>query len=315
MSTLEELLRLGLPSDAEVLAGASHLWREVTWVVRLRTRPPAIPPLAGGELVLVSIEALQALDTRPRLARIVDQLAELGAIGAAVVGPVATDAEQAAERNHFPLIQLPPTLRTDVLELELQRWLVQRKLDVQRELAQLYHELTQLVLAGGFPALLDRTVNVTRKPTLLQGVDWEVRMRRHPANSVISAEQVDAALAGSQLEAEQWINAPPPPGHERHLARIVLPKLHLVRLVAQVSDGRRPGCVPVAGGSADRVWRVGRWHAPGGGQRRAASNWSASTPAQPFATPRRATCCNASVAATSATAKRCPNAPGSSASI
>src|SRR6185436_16242434 len=125
----------------------------------------------GGELVLVSIEALQALDARPRLARIIEQLAELGAIGAAVVGRIEADAEQAAERTNLPLIQLPLGLRTEVLELELQRWLVQRKLVVQRELAQLYHELTQLVLSGGFPALLDRTVNVTRKPTLLQGVD------------------------------------------------------------------------------------------------------------------------------------------------
>src|ERR1700687_2068972 len=113
MSTLEELLRLGLPSDAEVLAGASHLWCEVTWVVRLRARPPAIPPLAGGELVLVSIEALQALDARPRLARIVDQLSERGAVAAAVVGPVDADAERAAERNHLPLIQLPASARTD----------------------------------------------------------------------------------------------------------------------------------------------------------------------------------------------------------
>jgi len=80
MSTLDELLRLGLHCDAEVLAGTSRLWREVTWVVRLRTRPPAIPPLAGGELVLVSIEALQALDARPCLARIVDQLVAEGAV-------------------------------------------------------------------------------------------------------------------------------------------------------------------------------------------------------------------------------------------
>src|ERR1700737_3229329 len=116
MSTLEELLRLGLHSDAEVLAGASHLWREVTWVVRLRTRPPAIPPLAGGELVLVSIEALRALDARPRLARIIDQLAELGAIGAAVVGPVTAEAEHAAERSHLPLIHPPSSLRTVLLE-------------------------------------------------------------------------------------------------------------------------------------------------------------------------------------------------------
>jgi hypothetical protein len=129
MSTLNDLLRLGLPCDARVLTGAAYLCREVTWVVRLRTRPPAIPALAGGELVLVSTEALRALDARPRLARIVDQLARLGAIGAAVVGCVERDAERAAELNQLALIQLPPNLRTEMLELELQRWLVERKLN------------------------------------------------------------------------------------------------------------------------------------------------------------------------------------------
>jgi PucR family transcriptional regulator, purine catabolism regulatory protein len=241
MPTLQDLLRLGLPTDAEVLAGASNLWCEVTWVVRLRARPPAIPPLAGGELVLVSIGALQALDARPRLARIVDQLAELGAVAAAVVGPVEADAERAAERNHLPLIQLPPSSRADTLELELQRWLVQRKADVQHEQASLYHELTGVVLSGGFPALLDRTVHVTRKSAVLQGPDWRVRLRRHPSNGAISAEEVDAALAASRYDAERWINTPVPAGHEQHLTRLVLPQLQLVRLVAQVSDGQRPG--------------------------------------------------------------------------
>jgi len=32
---------------------------------------------------------------------------------------------------------------------------------VQRGLAVLYHEFTGVALAGGFPALLDRTVHVT----------------------------------------------------------------------------------------------------------------------------------------------------------
>jgi purine catabolism regulator len=241
MPTLQDLLRLGLPTDAEVLAGAAHLWREVTWVVRLRARPPAIPPLAGGELVLISIEALHALDARPRLPRIFDQLAELGAVAVAVIGPVETEAERAAERNRLPLIQLSRSLRADFLELDLQRWLVQRKSDVQREHAGIYHELTRIVLAGGFPALLDRTVHVTHKPAVLQGPDWQVRLRRHPSNGAISADQVDEALAASRNEAERWISSPQRTGQEQHLTRLVLPQLQLVRLIAQVSDGRRPG--------------------------------------------------------------------------
>src|SRR5919199_2825498 len=113
MSTVEELLRLGLAHDAEVLAGASHLHREVSWVARLRAHAPALPPLGGGELVLISTATLQALDSPPSLARLVCQLAELGAAGAAVVGRVTHEAETAAEQARLPLISIDSRQRTE----------------------------------------------------------------------------------------------------------------------------------------------------------------------------------------------------------
>src|SRR5262245_30800604 len=206
MPTLEDVLREGLPVDADVLAGAAYLDRPLSWVVRLRARAPALPSLTGGELVLAPMPTLQSLDARPSLARVVEQVAELGGAAILVIGDVDREAERTAERHRLPLVKLPAVAatRADTLELELQHWLVQRKLDVQRELASLHLEFNGLALAGGFPALLERTARLTGKPTLLQGPDWALRMRRQPPSGSISIEQVDAVLAASRPAAERW---------------------------------------------------------------------------------------------------------------
>src|SRR5687767_14450107 len=106
MPTLEDVLREGLTVDADVLAGAAYLNRQLSWVVRLRARAPALPAPTGGELVLTSIPALQSLDARPSLARVIEQIAELGAAAMLVVGAVDAEAERVAELHRLPLIQL-----------------------------------------------------------------------------------------------------------------------------------------------------------------------------------------------------------------
>jgi hypothetical protein len=157
MPTLEDLLRHALPGEVEVLAGARLLARPVGWVVRLRARAPALPPLTGGEVVVASISALESLDGRPTLALVVEQVAQLGGAALLVMGSVDAAAERAAELHQLPLVLVHASARPEALEVELQRWLVQRKIEAQRELSTLHLELTGLALAGGFPALLERT--------------------------------------------------------------------------------------------------------------------------------------------------------------
>jgi len=253
MPTLEDVLREGLTVDADVLAGAAYLDRQLSWVVRLRARAPALPPLTGGELVLASIPALQSLDARPSLARVIEQVAELGVAAMLVVGDVDHEAELVAERNRLPLIRLAAHLaRPEGLELELQRWLVQRKLDVQRELASLHLEFNSLALAGGFPALLERTARLTGKPALLQGLDWALRLRRQPPSGGIPIELVDAALAASRPAAERWARELVRIDSEPALVRLELPELHLVHLVAGVRDGSGTGAyVSLVGRAVD----------------------------------------------------------------
>ena len=237
MPTLEDVLREGLTVDADVLAGAAYLDRQLSWVVRLRARAPALPPLTGGELVVASIPALQSLDGRPSLARVVDHVAALGAAAMLVIGDIDREAEQVAERHRLPLIQvLSSATRSEALEVELQRWLVERKLDVQRELSSLHLEFNGLALAGGFPALLERTARLTGKPTVLQGPDLAVRLRRQPPSGGISIELVDAALAASRPAAERWARELLRANGEPPIVRLDLPELRLVHMLAGVRD-------------------------------------------------------------------------------
>ena len=51
--TVNDVLRLALPPGTAVVAGASGLQRQVTWVVTPRATLPAFTNLRGGEVALV----------------------------------------------------------------------------------------------------------------------------------------------------------------------------------------------------------------------------------------------------------------------
>ena len=51
--TVDDVIKLALPSGTTVVAGRAGLDREVTWAARIRSSPPAFGHLAGGELVLL----------------------------------------------------------------------------------------------------------------------------------------------------------------------------------------------------------------------------------------------------------------------
>ncbi|HEY3059889.1 MAG TPA: helix-turn-helix domain-containing protein [Chloroflexota bacterium] len=251
MPTLEELLRDGLSVDADVLAGAAHLGRQVSWVVRLRARAPALPPMTGGELVLAWTPALHSLDARPSLSNVIEQVVELGGAALVAIGSIEPGAELIAEQLQLPLILLHNSPRPEALELELQHWLVQRKLDAQRELSSLHLELNSLALAGGFPALMERTTRLTGKSAVLLGPDWAVRLCRQPAGSSLAPDVLDAALAANRPAAERWARDLRDNG-SASLARLETSELGLVQLVAGVRDGVGTGAyLALIGAAAD----------------------------------------------------------------
>lgn len=116
--TLPHLTKWG----AQLVAGEGGLSRSVSWASVMRAQLPAFQDLRRGELAVLSLATVQALQDRGApisLLTVLDQLAELGASGAVIAGlipasalqrPLASLAREARARaDHLalPIIALP----------------------------------------------------------------------------------------------------------------------------------------------------------------------------------------------------------------
>lgn len=114
--TVRDVLRLALPIETTVVAGAAGVNHPITWVATLRATLPAFAELRGGELALLSVSAALALDPRLTLANLVRRLATAPVAAVAVVGPVEAEDISAAEEARLPLLRLPDG--SDLREVE-----------------------------------------------------------------------------------------------------------------------------------------------------------------------------------------------------
>src|SRR5581483_2855122 len=105
--TVNDVLRLALPPSTLVAAGGSGLQRQVTGVVTPRATLPAVANLRGGEVALVSIAAIQALDDRLTLANLVERLAAVPISAICAIGEISDAARGAADSAKMPLLQMP----------------------------------------------------------------------------------------------------------------------------------------------------------------------------------------------------------------
>lgn len=121
--TVREVLALLRRWQADLLAGERGLGRSVTWASTMRARLPAFEGFQGGELALLSLATLRALQAQIvelTLAMVVDQLAEIGVSAIAVAGlatgaatspaaeePRLAEAQARADQLGIPLLALP----------------------------------------------------------------------------------------------------------------------------------------------------------------------------------------------------------------
>lgn len=120
--TVRETLPLLVKWGAQLVAGESGLDRSVSWASVMRAQLPAFQDLRRGELAILSLATVQALQNRGApisLLTVLDQLDELGASGAVIAGlaplvalprPVATnvrDLRARADQIALPIIALP----------------------------------------------------------------------------------------------------------------------------------------------------------------------------------------------------------------
>ncbi|GAB4439638.1 MAG: PucR family transcriptional regulator [Chloroflexi bacterium OHK40] len=208
--TVRDVLRLALPPGTTVAAGSSGMGRQVTWVATLRATLPAFAELRGGELALLAVDAVRALDARLTLATLVRRLgqAPVPVAGVVALGPIEADDVAAAEEARLPLLQLPAQADLREVERELTRLITDYEAQFERRGAQLYDLLTQRSLAGqGVPGLLEVLAERTGQSVACFAPNGELRAQRGKGSARIALQALRPTARGEAtlLNQQIWV--------------------------------------------------------------------------------------------------------------
>jgi purine catabolism regulator len=181
MITLQEIVQNVLPPQTEVLAGKEHLSREVSWVVVSRSRTPIFEGLKGGEMVLISMRSLRALDEELDLERLFGYLTEMGVVGAAVSGEISEAAIESADELGLPLIALPAGTGVGEVERSISKYIVDNRQQLQQWNQEVYRQFTELAIEGrGLSAIAERLCELTGKAVIVEDANFKLRARYVP---------------------------------------------------------------------------------------------------------------------------------------
>ncbi|MEM8534546.1 MAG: helix-turn-helix domain-containing protein [Chloroflexota bacterium] len=206
--TVRDVQRLALPSETVIVAGANHLSHQVSWVVMQRATPPAFANLRGGELALVSIKAIQALDEHLTLTRLIERLARVPIAAIAAIGPIPELAQTTAESVRMPLLHLPDSSSLREVEREIQRLISDYDAQIERRAAQLSTLLTQASLGGaGLNELLDVLTERTGHAIGCYSATGEVRALRGRGPARVALQTLHPRAPGTMTHLAQsvWV--------------------------------------------------------------------------------------------------------------
>ncbi len=252
MVSVSNLLANVFPSTAKLLGGAGGLQRQVTWAATMHTRPPAFEALRGGELALLSLStlsALQEVDSSLTLAKVVQSLDEAAVAGVAVAGleetRLSADAEQAialADKGALPLIALPRQPPLQAIERDIIAFVVSHQGGIEQRAAEVYQELLTLSLGrAGLREMIERLAVSVHKVALLEDANAGLLNAAFPSDlewanrqaleRLIAAHPARALFAGSPA-------APPGAPGQRGLHALIerqdFSALGLARLVTPI---------------------------------------------------------------------------------
>ena len=196
---------MALPSGTKLLAGSAGLDREVAGTATLRARLPGFDALRTGDLALISLTTLAALDPNLTLDKVLSQVAQVGVSGVVVAGHVPDQATAAADRLGLPLFELPPQVSLAETDAQVTRLILDWSAEIQRRVQTVQNQLTELALQGRGPkTILDRLADLTEKTVVLLDPTMAVRHWSAPRGQAVDRERVEEALAGLSLEVTTW---------------------------------------------------------------------------------------------------------------
>lgn len=211
LPTVRDLLAGALPSQTRVAAGCAGLDRPVSWVVVLRPRPPALPPLRGGELALVNPQALRRLEPPLTLKQVLERLSARSVSALAILGAADEPTVAVAEALGLPLLELPADINLHELQGELVHLIAERRTLLFSHGLEIQRRLTELAIAGrGLGAVTRALADLTGRAVLFQDETLRV-VEMATIDGGPLASPLQPRDAGVLLRSGQPLRASDPP--------------------------------------------------------------------------------------------------------
>ena len=208
--TVQALMQFALPLGTTLVTGTAAT--KISWSVTIRAQPPALPDVASGELVLLSMGMLRAYNSRITLAEVIESLANAGVQVIAVRDRIPDAARASANSRDVSLLALPPDCNLPSVERAINTLIVnqaaqlnQRALEIQRQLTRRAAENHDL------SSLLQIVARATACPVVLHDETGALLARVWPnlARRQASREQI----SDYSMEAfRKWLEREAPPG-------------------------------------------------------------------------------------------------------
>jgi PucR family transcriptional regulator, purine catabolism regulatory protein len=196
--TVSEVLRLALPSGADVIAGQRGMQRGIFWARLLGARQGLLSGSETGEMVLFASSAVTK-----SFGRVVRDLGEAGVEAVVVNTMPPQDALHAADELGMPIVLVGAQLSLIEVERAIISLIVDRESQVRRRVEQIYERLlATLVEDAGIAALAAEVADVTRRPTIVLDEYFRVQVSV-PDDEVTHqvGRQVGATLASGDPRA------------------------------------------------------------------------------------------------------------------
>jgi len=198
--TLAEIMRLALPADTRVLAGAANLQRPVHWARVAGTRPLAAGSLEAGELVIFA--ALPPAVTSESARRLVGLLDEIKVAGLLLVQPPPSALVEAAEAAGMPLLVAPAAVRAADLERAIVALIVDRRAHLRQRADETYQRLTRIALEDrGLGAIVQALADTMEKLVVIQDEYGLVQEAAAPQAPRADAPLPPLAVVIAELQA------------------------------------------------------------------------------------------------------------------
>ncbi|MCB9421567.1 MAG: helix-turn-helix domain-containing protein [Ardenticatenaceae bacterium] len=247
-----DILRLALPLDTAVMAGAKQTRHNVLWVVLLTDWDELPDQARAGDLVLLP-PIVQGQATTEQMLIKLQSLGEIGIAGLLAFQPLPDAFSRKANELDVPLLVTPTGTSIRETHRAIAALLIDRQTATSERGMQLYRKLSEMSREGqSLSAMTDVMANLTGKIVIVQDKRLEIQALSSPRNTDIDLSQLAEILTKRDELPALLRNRKAAAKARQSYWQQLLPIENMGRLISPIISGDRArGYLSVVGPADD----------------------------------------------------------------